>query len=147
MYEEADLIEILIVDDDKGDIDLTMEVLETSKMKLNISTVYDGVQCLEYLRKAGEYKNAKTPDLILLDLNMPRKDGRQTLAEIKTDPELRKIPVVILTTSSADEDVIRTYTDGANCYITKPVGLDQLQKVVRLIESFWFTVVKLPKAK
>jgi CheY-like chemotaxis protein len=137
-------IEILLVDDDQGDIDLTLEVLELSKIKLNFNIARDGVECMEYLKKEGRFKNAVTPDLIFLDLNMPRKDGRQTLQEIKSDPQLKKIPVVILTTSDADTDIVSTYTTGANCYVTKPVGLEEFQKVVRIVENFWFTVVKLP---
>lgn len=140
----ATMIEILLVDDDQGDIDLTLEVLDLSKIKLNINFVKDGVECMEYLRKKGKYENVPTPDLIFLDLNMPRKDGRVTLQEIKEDPELKRIPVVILTTSDADKDIVSTYTSGANCYVKKPVGLQEFQTVVRTVESFWFTVVKLP---
>jgi two-component system response regulator len=138
------MIEILLVDDDQGDIDLTLEVLDLSKIKLNINFVKDGVECMEYLRKNGKYENVSTPDLIFLDLNMPRKDGRVTLQEIKEDPELKRIPVVILTTSDADKDIVATYTSGANCYVQKPVGLEEFQTVVRTVENFWFTVVKLP---
>jgi len=140
----ATMIEILLVDDDQGDIDLTLEVLDLSKIKLNINFVKDGVECMEYLRKNGKYENVSTPDLIFLDLNMPRKDGRVTLQEIKEDPELKRIPVVILTTSDADKDIVATYTSGANCYVQKPVGLEEFQTVVRTVENFWFTVVKLP---
>jgi two-component system, chemotaxis family, response regulator Rcp1 len=137
-------IEILLVDDDPGDVELTMEVLEMAKVKVNLKYVEDGVQALEYLRREGANQDAVRPDLILLDLNMPRKDGRQTLAEIKADEDLKGIPVVILTTSDADEDVVKSYTLGAACYITKPVGLDQFSRVVQSIENFWFTVVNLP---
>ena len=137
-------IEVLLVDDDPGDVDLTKEVLNLAKVKISLSVVEDGVEALAYLRKEGRFKDAVRPDLVLLDLNMPKKDGRETLEEIKADPALRSIPVVILTTSSADEDVVRTYTSGASCYITKPVGLEQFQKVVEAIEYFWFTVVKFP---
>jgi len=140
----ATMIEILLVDDDQGDIDLTLEVLDLSKIKLNINFVKDGVECMEYLRKEGKYENVPSPDLIFLDLNMPRKDGRVTLQEIKNDPVLKRIPVVILTTSDADKDIVGTYTSGANCYVKKPVGLDEFQKVVQTVENFWFTVVKLP---
>ncbi|MDP8220052.1 MAG: response regulator [Candidatus Stygibacter frigidus] len=140
----ATMIEILLVDDDQGDIDLTLEVLDLSKIKLNINFVKDGVECMEYLRKEGKYEKATSPDLIFLDLNMPRKDGRVTLQEIKNDPELKRIPVVILTTSDADKDIVSTYTSGANCYVKKPVGLGEFQKVVQTVENFWFTVVKLP---
>ncbi|MDP8210196.1 MAG: response regulator [Candidatus Stygibacter australis] len=144
MYNDPTLIEILLVDDDPGDIELTREALSTSKFKLRISEVHNGVECLDYLHKRGEYSDALKPDLILLDLNMPFKDGRETLKEIKGDPELRVIPIVILTTSEDDEDIVKTYASGANCFVTKPVGLDQLQKVVSMIESFWFTIVKFP---
>jgi len=137
-------IEVLLVDDDPGDVDLTQEVLELAKVRLSLNTVEDGVQALEYLRQEGEYHDVTRPDLILLDLNMPRKDGRETLDEIKTDENLKGIPVVILTTSNSDKDIAKTYTSGASCYITKPVGLEQFQQVVEAIESFWFTVVKFP---
>lgn len=145
MMNDARIIELLIVDDDPGDIELTREVLEASKLKLNISEVHNGEECLRYLRKEGQYNNAVKPDLILLDLNMPRMDGRAALRELKADADLRLIPVVILTTSSAEEDILRTYSEGANCYVQKPVGLTELQKVVSMVESFWFTVVKLPE--
>ncbi|MCF7920834.1 MAG: response regulator [Candidatus Cloacimonetes bacterium] len=144
MESNFELIEILIVDDDQGDIDLTLEVLEVSKMKLNINVVKDGVECMNFLHKTGNYKNSPTPDLIFLDLNMPRKDGRVTLQEIKADADLRKIPVVILTTSNADVDIVGTYTSGANCYVKKPVGLEEFQQVLQAVENFWFTIVKLP---
>lgn len=144
MKSEFEMIEILIVDDDQGDIDLTLEVLEISKMKLNISVAKDGVECMNFLRKNGKYANAPTPDLIFLDLNMPRKDGRVTLQEIKSDAELKTIPVVILTTSNADVDIVGTYTSGANCYVKKPVGLEEFQQVLQAVENFWFTIVKLP---
>jgi len=137
-------IEILLVEDDPGDVDLTMEVLGMAKVKLGINVVEDGVEALAYLRKEGKYGSAVLPDLILLDLNMPRKDGRETLGEIKKDPKLKHIPVVILTTSNADSDVVKSYTLGASCYVTKPVGLDQFTEVVQSIESFWFTIVKFP---
>jgi two-component system response regulator len=137
-------IEVLLVEDDQGDVDLTLEVMGMSKLKVNINVVSDGVECMQYLLKEGEYKNRPMPDLVLLDLNMPRKDGRETLTEIKNDSNLRMLPVVILTTSDANEDIVRSYTTGANCYITKPVGLDQFTQIVSAIENFWFTVVKLP---
>ncbi len=137
-------LEILLVEDDPADIELTREMLIESKLKLNLNEVHDGVEAMEYLRKDGKYENAPTPDLIMLDLNMPRKDGRETLEEIKSDEEFKKIPVVILTTSDSNNDIIKSYTSGANCYITKPVGLDQFRKVVDAIECFWFTIVKLP---
>lgn len=137
-------LEILLVDDDAGDVELTRESLSDSKLAINMSVAGDGVEAMEFLRREGKYSNAPRPDLILLDLNMPRKDGRQALAEIKADDSLRSIPIVVLTTSSAEEDIVKTYNLGANCYVTKPVGFDQFQKVVEAIEGFWFTVVKLP---
>ena len=137
-------IEVLLVEDDPGDVELTLEVMSVSKLKVNINVVEDGVECMHYLRKEGKYSEKLNPDLILLDLNMPRKDGRETLQEIKNDPNLKMLPVVVLTTSDANEDIVRSYTTGANCYITKPVGLDQFTKIVSAIENFWFTVVKLP---
>lgn len=141
------LIEILMVEDDPGDVDLTRETLEDSKIKVSLNVVDDGVKALEYLHRTGQYADASRPDMILLDLNLPKKDGREVLAEIKNDPDLRSIPIVVLTTSDADEDIIKTYTLGANCYITKPVGLKQFAKVVKSIEDFWFTIVKLPPKK
>lgn len=137
-------IEILLVEDDPGDVELTLEVLEFAKVKVNINNVEDGIKALQFLRNEAEYQDAPRPDLILLDLNMPRMDGRETLEEIKKDINLRLIPVVILTTSDSDEDVVKSYTLGASCYITKPVGLEQFSKVVQSIENFWFTVVNLP---
>ncbi len=137
-------LDILLVEDDPADIELTREMLIESKLKLNLNEVHDGVEAMEYLRKEGKYKDVQTPDLVMLDLNMPRKDGRETLEEIKSDEELKKIPVVVLTTSASNNDIVKSYTSGANCYITKPVGLDQFRKVVDAIECFWFTIVKLP---
>jgi len=138
------IIHILLVDDDPGDVRLTLEALKRSKLYSSIDNVENGEEALAYLRRQGKYANAPLPDLILLDLNMPRKDGRETLAEIKSDPELRRIPVVILTTSSLEADVVKSYDLGANCYITKPVDLAQFMKVIHETESFWFAVVKLP---
>ena len=137
-------LQILLVEDDPGDVELTRESLSDSKLAINISVAGDGVEAMAFLRKEGEYSTAVTPDLILLDLNMPRKDGREVLAEIKADDSLKMIPVVILTTSSAETDIVKSYDLGANCYVTKPVGFDQFAKVVEAIEGFWFTVVKLP---
>ena len=138
------LVNILLVEDDPADVELTLETLKDSKLTINLGVVEDGVEALRYLRNESPFEEAVRPDLILLDLNMPRKDGRETLAEIKVSEDLCTIPVVILTTSSAEEDVLRSYGMGANCYITKPVGLEQFAKVVKSIEDFWFTVVKLP---
>jgi len=137
-------IEILMVDDDLGDVKLMEESLKNSKLQLNFNHVKDGQECMEYLSRTGDYAKVIKPDLILLDLNMPKKDGRQVLEEIKTDQFLRKIPIVILTTSESESDINKTYDLGANCYITKPVDFDQFQKVVNDIATFWFTVVKLP---
>jgi two-component system, chemotaxis family, response regulator Rcp1 len=137
-------IEILLVEDSPGDVRLTLESLKESKVRNNISVVGDGIEALAFLRCQDKHGHAPRPDLILLDLNLPKKDGREVLADIKNDPELKRIPVVILTTSKAEEDILRTYTLHANCYITKPVNLDQFMKVVRAIEDFWLTIVKLP---
>lgn len=137
-------VEILLVEDNPGDADLAREALEDSKMKNNLHVVEDGVEAMAFLRKEGAHSGAVHPDLILLDLNLPKKDGREVLAEIKGDPGLKRIPVVILTTSSAEEDVLRTYNLHANCYITKPIQFDQFLKVVRSIEAFWLSIVVLP---
>lgn len=137
-------INLLLVDDDPGDVDLTLEVMSLSKLKLNIDVVEDGVKAIEYLEKTRNYKKAVTPDLILLDLNMPRKNGREVLDYIKKHEELKTIPVVILTTSDSEGDIEGTYKLGASCYITKPVGLEEFQKVVKAFDDFWFTVVKFP---
>jgi CheY-like chemotaxis protein len=141
---QADLIEILLVDDDLGDVRLTVEALKQTKMHINLSFARDGIEALAFLRRQGPYTAAPCPDIILLDLNMPRMDGRETLAAIKHDPDLQQIPVVILTTSDDEEDILRSYHLHANCYVTKPVDLEQFVKVVRSIEAFWFTVVRLP---
>ena len=140
----AQPIEILLIEDDPGDVELTTESLEDSKLKINMNVVDDGVKALDYLHHQGEYVDATKPDLIFLDLNMPKKDGREVLSEIKHDEDLKTIPVVVLTTSEAEEDVYKSYGLGANCYVTKPVGLDQFTKVIHSIEHFWFTIVKLP---
>jgi len=134
-------IEILLVEDNPGDARLTIEALAEAKVRNNINVAADGVAALEYLH---DRNGASQPDLILLDLNLPKKDGREVLAEIKNDPGLRQIPVVVLTTSSAEEDVLKSYSLHANCYVTKPVGLSQFMDVVRSVEGFWLTVVKLP---
>ena len=137
-------IEILIVEDDPADVELTREALKDAKIIVQLNSVDDGVKALAYLRKQGAYAGALTPDLVLLDLNLPKKDGREVLQEIKTDTKLKHIPVVILTTSDAQADIVKVYAAGGNCYVTKPVGLDQFTKVVKAIEQFWFSVVKLP---
>jgi len=138
-------IEILLVEDNPGDVRLTMELLKESKIRNRINVVNDGIEAMAYLRKEAKFGGAPRPDLILLDLNMPRKDGREVLAEIKQDPDLKQIPVVVLTTSAAEQDIVRSYNDHANAYITKPVDLDQFAKVVKSVEDFWFTVVKFPR--
>jgi len=138
------LIEILLVEDNPGDVRLTLEVFKESKMHNNLSSVGDGVEALAFLRREGKYIQSPRPDLILLDLNLPKKDGREVLAEIKEDPDLRRIPVVVLTTSRAERDVVRSYNLHANCYISKPIDLEQFITVVRSIEDFWLAIVKLP---
>ena len=137
-------IEILLVEDNPGDVRLTQEVLKQGKVLNNMRVAEDGEDALALLRREGKHKDASRPDLILLDLNLPRKDGREVLAEIKQDPELRKVPVVVLTTSRAEKDICRAYKCSCNCYITKPVDLEQFIQVVKSIEDFWFTVVTLP---
>lgn len=137
-------IEILLVEDNSGDARLAREALRDAKVRNNLTWISDGTEALAFLRREGKYQRAPRPDLILLDLNLPRKDGREVLTEIKADEKFRRIPVVILTTSQAEEDVLRAYHLNANCYITKPVDLDQFMKVVKTIEDFWLTIVKLP---
>jgi two-component system, chemotaxis family, response regulator Rcp1 len=137
-------IEILLVEDNPGDVRLTREALKEGKVANNLQVAQDGVEALAFLRREGPHARAPRPDIILLDLNLPRMDGRQVLAEIKKDDDLRRIPVVVLTTSKAEEDIVRSYNLHANCYITKPVDLLQFISVVRTIENFWLTIVKLP---
>lgn len=140
----ASQIEVLLVEDDPADVDLTREALTDAKLAVNINVVEDGLKALAYLRQRPPYEKAVRPDVILLDLNMPRMDGREVLQHVKGDEKLKSIPVVVLTTSDSEIDVAKTYMLGANSYVTKPVGLEQFMKVVRSIEEFWFTVVKLP---
>ncbi len=137
-------IHVLLVEDNPGDADLTKETLEMSKVHLQISVVTDGTEALAYLRRQPPFAGAERPELILLDLNLPRMSGRELLAEIKRDPALGAIPVVILTSSDAEQDIVKSYQLGANCYVTKPVGLEAFQAIVRSVEHFWLTVVKLP---
>ena len=137
-------IEILLVEDNPGDVRLTQEALGEAKVRNNLAVAKDGVEALSYLRREPPFEDATRPDLILLDLNLPRKDGREVLAEIKADADLRRLPVVVLTTSSAEKDVLESYNLYANCYITKPVDLDQFVRIVSSIEDFWLTIVKLP---
>ena len=137
-------IEILLVEDNPGDVRLTMEALHDGKVRNNLHVAKDGVEAMAFLRQEGPHASAVRPDLVLLDLNLPRKDGREVLAEIKADLELKTIPVVVLTTSTAEQDVLRSYQLQANCYISKPVDLEQFITVVRSIEDFWLTIVTLP---
>ena len=137
-------IEVLLVEDNPGDVRLTREALKDGKVSNNLSVMQDGVEALRFLRREGPYADAPRPDVVLLDLNLPKKDGRQVLQEMKADPALRTIPVVILTSSDAERDIADAYELQANCYITKPVDLDQFITVVRSIEDFWFSIVKLP---
>lgn len=137
-------VEILMVEDNPGDIRLTQEALKEGKMRNNLHVVEDGVEAMAFLRREGKYADKPRPGLILLDLNLPKKDGYEVLKEIKADDYLKSIPVVILTTSNAEEDIVKTYNWYVNCYITKPVDLDQFINVVKSIEDFWFTIVKLP---
>ncbi len=137
-------VEILLIEDNPGDVRLTEEALKEDKLQAKLHVVMDGQEAMCFLRKEGDFADTPRPDLILLDLNLPKKDGREVLAEIKTDEELKQIPVVVLTTSQAEEDILKAYELNANCYITKPVDLNQFIKVVKSIDDFWFTVVKLP---
>lgn len=138
--------DFLLVEDNPGDVRLTQEALKSHKVQNNLHVVGDGEEAMAFLRKQGKYANAPRPDIILLDLNLPRKDGREVLADIKSDPSLKSIPVVVITSSEAEQDVIRSYNLNANCYVTKPVNLDQFIKVVQSINDFWLTIVKLPSS-
>jgi CheY-like chemotaxis protein len=137
-------IEVLLVEDNEGDVRLTQEALKEGKLFVHLNVARDGLEAIAFLHRVGDYGQAPVPDLILLDLNLPKKDGREVLQEIKGDPALMHIPVVVLTTSAADNDVVTTYGLHANCYITKPVDMEQFVKVVQLLEELWFTIVKLP---
>lgn len=145
--QKDDVIQILLVEDNPGDIRLTQEALKEGTIRNELHVVKDGVEAIEFLKRKGKYITHPTPDIILLDLNLPRKDGREVLAEIKSDENLKLIPVIILTTSDADLDIQKSYKLHANCFITKPVDLDQFIFIIRQIETFWFTVVKLPAKK
>ena len=138
-------IEILLVEDNPGSVRLTEEALKDGKLHHRMSVAEDGVEAMAFLRREPPYEHAPRPDMVLLDLNLPRKDGREVLAEIKSDDALKSIPVVILTTSAAEEDIIKSYRLNANCFITKPVDLEQFIRVVKAIEGFWFEVVRLPR--
>jgi two-component system, chemotaxis family, response regulator Rcp1 len=137
-------IEILLVEDNPGDVHLTREVFKEARMQNNLHVAMDGVEALSFLRREGTYAQAPRPDLILLDLNLPKKDGREVLAEIKQDESLKRIPVVALTTSRSEEDILKTYNLHVNCYIIKPVDFEQFMGVIKGIEGFWLTIVKLP---
>ncbi|HEX8241850.1 MAG TPA: response regulator [Longimicrobium sp.] len=141
---DARPVEVLLVEDNPGDVRLTREALKDGKVSNNLSVAPDGVEALRFLRREGPHAGAPRPDVVLLDLNLPRKDGRQVLREMKEDPSLRTIPVVILTSSDAERDIAAAYELQASCYVTKPVDLDQFITVVRSIEDFWFSIVKLP---
>lgn len=138
-------VEILLVEDNPADVRLTREALRDAKVANTLHVVEDGEAAVQFLRRQGRYAGAPRPDVILLDLNLPRRSGHEILADVKNDPELRSIPIVVLTTSQAEEDILTAYRLHANCYISKPVDLVQLTKVVRAIDSFWFTVVTLPR--
>jgi chemotaxis family two-component system response regulator Rcp1 len=144
LFMDTEAIKILLVEDNPGDVRLTLEAFKEGKVRNQISGVNDGVEALAFLRREGQYTEAPRPDVILLDLNLPKKDGYEVLAEIKHDSALRRIPVVILTTSEAERDILQTYYMHANCYITKPVDLEQFITIIKSIESFWLNVVKLP---
>jgi len=139
-------IHILLVDDNEGDILLTREALEEAKIVNRISVAYDGMEAIRFLKKAPPFTDRDTPDLILLDINLPKMDGKEVLSIIKNDPELKRIPVIMLTTSSSEKDILTSYDNHANCYITKPVDLERFMEVVRTIEDFWISIVKLPKS-
>ncbi len=137
-------IEVLLVEDDEGDVLMTREALEEGKVLNRLNVVGDGVEAVSYLRRDGNYSDAVRPDLVLLDLNLPKRDGRQVLEEIKADPDLRRIPIVVLTTSEAEEDVLRSYDLHANAYVTKPVDFERFVEVIRQIDEFFISVVRLP---
>ena len=141
----ATAIEVLLVEDSPGDVRLTREAFKDAKVHINLHVALDGAEAMDFLNRKGEHPNAPRPDLVLLDLNLPKKDGREVLEEMKGSPTLKSIPVVILTTSSSEADILRSYLLHANCYITKPVGLDGFLTVVKSIDNFWLSVVKLPR--
>jgi len=145
--ENFKIINILLVEDNSGDARLAKEALKEGKVKNQLHIVTDGVEATDFLFKRNDYKDAPLPDLIILDLNLPKKDGREVLAEIKADENLKSIPIVILTTSKAEEDILKAYNLHANCYITKPLDLNKFLEVVKSIEDFWLTIVKLPNHK
>lgn len=140
-------VEILLVEDNPGDIRLTIEALKDGKVNNNLRVANNGVEALDMLRREGKYAELPLPDIILLDLNLPKKDGREVLMEVKADESLKRIPVVVLTSSEAEQDILRVYDLHANCYITKPVDLEQFIRIIRSIENFWLTIVKLPRSE
>ena len=142
--EDLKVVDILLVEDNPGDVRLAEEALKDSKIKNNLYVANDGEQAIDFLRQVGEYAGKPKPDIILLDLNLPKKDGREVLAEIKNDDNLKVIPVVVITSSQAEEDILKSYHLHANCYIKKPLDMDQFEKIVKTIQDFWFTIVKLP---
>lgn len=144
-YRSWQEIEILLVEDNPSDVELTREALDFAKVGNRLSVVHDGADAVDFLFRRGKYADATRPDIVLLDLNLPKKDGRQVLAEIKTDPDLAQIPIVVLTTSQEEEDIIRAYELHANCYVAKPVDFNQFMHIVSTIEEFWLTIVKLPQ--
>ena len=139
-------VEVLLVEDDPGDVELIREGLNGAKIYINLHVIDDGIKAMKYLRREEPYRAASKPDLIILDLNLPKKDGKDVLHEVKNDEQLKSIPVVVLTTSASEEDVNRCYELGANCCITKPIGLEEFLKIVKSIKNFWVTIVKLPTA-
>lgn len=143
--KDADPAVILIIEDNPGDVELIRQAFKNFKILNSLENVSDGEKAMQFLKKEGSYKNAPRPDIILLDLNLPRKDGREVLSDIKNDPGLKSIPIIVLTSSSAEEDVVKAYDLHANCYIKKPVDFDGLMNVVQSIDNFWFTIVRLPK--
>jgi CheY-like chemotaxis protein len=140
-------LQLLLVEDNPGDVRLTREALKAGDVSVNLNVVRDGVEAIDFLRKRGQFESAPVPDLILLDLNLPRKSGREVLAEIKSDPELKRIPVLVMTTSRSDQDINRAYSLNANCYITKPMDLDEFLRIVKSIEEFWLKMVTLPTVR
>ena len=145
MIDYIQPVEVLLVEDNPGDVRLTQEAMKESKLAIKLNVVMDGVDAMAYLRREGKYRQKPRPDLILLDLNLPKKDGREVLAEVKKDENLKTIPVVILTTSRSEEDIVKTYGLHANCYVTKPLDFEQFLTIINKIEEFWITIVKLPK--